>query len=147
MINCQEDLFREEYCKYRFKHGKRNIYKEVPVFSRSVDLVEYNAHTKEITAIEFKINDWKRALNQLLVVSPCFDYLVLCYPKPKTEKCLNQIRSSCIRRGVGLVLWDSKSNTFSNVCDAQGISALWDVQKLQIITYIKNQKAGKNHDR
>ena len=38
---------------------------EVPVFCRSVDLVKYNQKEQAITAVEFKTNNWKRALEQV----------------------------------------------------------------------------------
>lgn len=139
-MNNFEDLLRENYCQYRSKQGKRNLFKEIPVFSRSVDLVEYDTHLSKITAIEFKIKDWKRAINQLITVSPCFDYLVLCFPKPKTEKCLSSIKSKCSETGIGLITWESDNNVFTIECNPKEVDILWKVQKRQIISYIKEQR-------
>ena len=139
-MNNIEDLLRENYCQYRSKQGKRNLFKEIPVFSRSVDLVEYDTHLNKITAIEFKIKDWKRAINQLITVSPCFDYLVLCLPKPKTEKCLSNIKSKCSETGIGLITWESDNNVFTKECNPKEVDILWKVQKRQIINYIKEQR-------
>lgn len=140
MMNNIEDLLRENYCQYRLKQGKRNLFKEIPVFSRSVDLVEYDTHLNKITAIEFKIKDWKRAINQLITVSTCFDYLVLCLPKPKTEKCLSNIKSKCSEIGIGLITWESDNNVFTKECNPKEVDILWKVQKRQIISYIKEQR-------
>lgn len=79
MIEGLEEILRDNYCSFRRSHGKKKIYIEVPVFSRSVDLVEFDSHSRKITAVEFKISDWKRAIRQLSDISICFDYLILCY--------------------------------------------------------------------
>nr|MBQ4457048.1 hypothetical protein [Clostridia bacterium] len=137
---CIEDQLREEYCRFRAKRGKKNIFKEVPVFSRSVDLVEFDAHSRKITAVEFKVSDWKRAIKQLLEVAACFDYLVLCYPKPKTEECRNNIRSRCDELGIGLLLWDKNSGLFLCECKPASVFTIWKVQKKRVISYICNFK-------
>ena len=86
MNNQLEETLRDNFYIFR-RNEKRNILQiEVPVFSRSVDMVEYDSLNNTLTAIEFKISDWKRAISQLKNVEICFDYLVLCIPKPKTQK-------------------------------------------------------------
>lgn len=135
-----EEILRDKYCSYRRSHGKKNIYKEVPVFSRSVDLVEYDSHKKELTAVEFKIGDWKRAIRQLYEISTCFDFLVLCIPKPKTEKCLLNIKTNCSQMGLGLFVLDETTDSFLHVCEAVNLSDIWHVQKKQIINYLKEQE-------
>ena len=139
-----EEILRDRYCTYRRLHGKKKIYKEVPVFSRSVDFVEYDSHKKKLTAIEFKIKDWKRAIRQLNEISTCFDFLVLCIPKPKTEKCLLNIKDKCTQMGIGLFVWEEKTDSFSWVCEAMNLSDIWHIQKKQIINYLKEQEA--NHE-
>ncbi len=135
-----EEEFREEFCKYYSKNNKKELYKEVPVFSRSVDLVEYDTRKHKITAIEFKVKDWKRAIKQLLEVMSCFDYLVLCIPKPKTITCLDRIKKECVGNGIGLITWNPDSNTFYRECNPKNVRAVWNVQKKQIINYLKIQK-------
>ena len=41
-----------------------NVFTEVPVFCRSVDLVIQEQNTSLLTAIEFKLHDLKRAIAQ-----------------------------------------------------------------------------------
>lgn len=136
MMNNVEDILRDKYYKYRLKEKKTVLHDEVPVFSRSVDLVEFDAIRYLITAIEFKITDWKRAIMQLNEVAPCFDYLVLCFPKPKTERCLDVILKACIEKGIGLILWDRCTDSFLDVCPAQKSTSIWDNQKESIIEYV-----------
>lgn len=135
-----EEVLRENYCSYRRTRGKEKIYIEVPVFSRSVDLVEFDGHSRKITAVEFKINDWKRAIKQLSEISLCFDFLVLCVPKPKTSKCIENIKSSCAEKGMGLILWDQSDNSFTKICEPIEASDIWKEPKRQIIKYLKDKE-------
>lgn len=140
MTDGLEEVLRENYCSYRRTRGKKKIYIEVPVFSRSVDLVEFDGHSRKITAVEFKINDWKRAIKQLSEISLCFDFLVLCVPKPKTSKCIENIKSSCAEKGMGLILWDQSDNSFTKICEPIEASDIWKEPKRQIIKYLKDKE-------
>ena len=77
----QRELFLNSHNKIDEK-----LFCEIPVFCRSVDVVLYDKKNNTITAIEFKLNDWKRAVRQALSVAICFDYIEICVPLPKTEK-------------------------------------------------------------
>ena len=140
MNNQIEEILRNKFCLFRKDNASIEIYKEVPVYSRSVDLVEYNTKTKELTAIEFKINDWKRALQQLNCITMCFDYLVLCIPKPKTQKCILNIYEACKRNGIGLYLWDKENDVFTHDCIEINTKNIWEIQKQNIIKYLKIQE-------
>lgn len=140
MNNQQEEILRCKFCDEYSTTNDLRFYKEVPVFSRSVDLVQYNIVTDTITAIEFKIKDWKRAIQQLNNVEACFDYLVLCIPKPKTQKCINNIISVCYEKGIGLCCWESSSNVFSYECAPKKINEIWNVQRKRIISYLNEQE-------
>lgn len=126
----------EKFYQFRKKTSTAQLIKEVPVYSRSVDMVEYDAASKQLTAIEFKIHDWKRAINQLTSVAVCFDYLVLCIPKPKTERCSQTIENTCSTLGIGLFYWEPTNNSFVHVCKEQQTNQIWEVQKEQIIDYV-----------
>lgn len=133
-----EKILRDYYCSYRRARGKKKIYVEVPVFSRSVDLVEFDSHSRKITAVEFKISDWKRAIRQLSDISICFDYLILCVPKPKTDRCIENIKNTCLEKGMGLILWDQSDNSFTKICEAVESSDIWKEPKRQILKYLKD---------
>ncbi len=141
MIEGAEEILREKYCSYRRARGKKKIYIEVPVFSRSVDLVELDGRSRRITAVEFKINDWKRAIKQLSEISLCFDYLVLCVPMPKTDKCLEKIKDACVEKGVGLILWNQVDDSFVKICNPVEACDIWQEPKRQILKYLKERAA------
>ncbi len=135
-----EDILRDCFCDY--KRGEPGIITqtEVPVFTRSVDFVEYNVNTGELSAIEFKINDWKRAIAQLKNVEICFDYLILCIPKPKTKRSVENIINACSQDGIGLFLWDDINNTFSHTCIEKPRQDIWEIPKQHIINYISKME-------
>ena len=131
-----EAILSEKFFQFRKKTCNVQLVREVPVYSRSVDMVEYDTEKECLTAVEFKIHDWKRAIQQLISVAACFDYLVLCIPKPKTEQCSKNIENTCVSLGIGLFYWDSADDTFSHVCLEQQTNQIWKVQKEQIIDYM-----------
>ena len=82
-----------------FKTAK--LYKEVPVFSRCVDLVVLNGRN-QITAIEFKKEKWKDAIEQLLRVASSFNFLEMCIFEPSHTELKKEILSCCEELGVGV---------------------------------------------
>lgn len=137
-MNNLEEVLRESFCKYKSSAKNTKLYIEVPVFSRSVDLVELA--DEELYAIEFKIRDWKRALSQLKNVESCFDYLVLCIPKPKTEKCRRNIIMTCESLGIGLYFWDQQNDQFVHECQEKCVRDIWQIQKRQTLSYLEKQE-------
>ena len=98
-----EAELRSRFIKNIGNRDDIDVYIEVPVFCRSVDLVIQEKQNAEIFAIEFKLHDWKRAIQQAQSVGLCFDYLYICLPKPKTNSSASKISDTCISNGVGLI--------------------------------------------
>ena len=73
-----EAELRSRFIKNIGNRDDIDVYIEVPVFCRSVDLVIQEKENAEIFAIEFKLHDWKRAIQQAQSVGLCFDYLYIC---------------------------------------------------------------------
>ena len=122
-----------------FLNGVTNIsvYLEVPVFCRSVDLVLHDEKHKKLTAIEFKLHDWKKAIMQAQTVGICFDYLSICLPKPKTSNAVVKVTEACISNKVGLIFYDTLSERFETVVRSPMTSAVWKTQKEKIIKYLE----------
>ncbi len=120
------------------KHNTQCLYKEVPVFSRSVDLVKYDKNNKTMTAIEFKIHDWKKAIQQAIDVSMCFDYIAICIPKPKTLKCIKSIVEECKKFGIGIYMYDEQKLVFEHIIIEQKIFDIWKKQRTTILQYLED---------
>lgn len=139
MKKCEftEKELRERFIKIYSTTSGFIIHKEVPVFSRSVDLVIQETDTSSLTAIEFKIHDWKRAISQVQSVELCFDYLFICLPKPKTLIGYTKIVSACELNGIGLYFYDSIKNIFEKITEGIKSNTVWEAQKKQIISYLE----------
>lgn len=139
MKKCElsEAELRERFIEEYSMRSGLMFYKEVPVFSRSVDLVIQEIDTSLLTAIEFKINDWKRAILQIQGVGLCFDYLFICLPKPKTLSGCTKIISACELRGIGLYFYDYVENIFEKIIDGIKSTTIWEAQKRQVINYLE----------
>ncbi|MVB12313.1 hypothetical protein CAFE_30460 [Caprobacter fermentans] len=131
-----EEELRESFLK-SFKEKNQQLICEVPVFSRSIDVVKYNNISHEVSAIEFKLSDWKRAIKQALRVGICFDYLEICIPKPKTDRAINTVVNSCTEQGIGLYFYNYENDFFEYVLRPKHIEDVWTVQKASVINYIK----------
>jgi hypothetical protein len=123
-----------------FESEVDRFYCEVPVFCRSVDVVKYDSRTGSITAIEFKRDNWKRAIKQALSVSISFDYLEICIPMPKTEKTRAYIVDECTENGVGLYFYDesyvSTEEAFQKAVEPLRVLDAWQVQKTRVVQYV-----------
>lgn len=117
-----------------------DIYVEVPVFCRSVDLVLQKKRNAEIFAIEFKLHNWKRAIQQAQSVGLCFDYLYICLPKPKTDFSANKISDVCITNGVGLIFYDTELREFFKKVEAPRTADVWERERCRIVNYLEAKR-------
>lgn len=124
------------------KFNAIQLYTEVPVFARSVDLVALNVYEGSLSAIEFKLHDWKRAIEQVSNLSLCFDYLFICLPKPSSSKTVSRIKKACMVNGIGLLLYDEMLDQFESECDAKHNDSLWMIQKNQVRKYLEELPNG-----
>lgn len=123
--------------------GNQSWVTEVPVFSKSVDLVKTNITNNEVTAIEFKIGKWRKAIEQVIGVSIAFDYLEICLLEPKTEKCRNIIIQDCMDKGIGLYFVDYEKRHINHIVQPISRLTIWQRQKEQIIKYIQGRTSNE----
>lgn len=137
----REYSFSEMELRNRYINKKRvndvQLYTEVPVFSRSVDLVTLNVYEGSLSAIEFKLHDWKRAIQQVSTLSLCFDYLFICLPAPSCIKTVSKIKNACITNGIGLLLYNESLDLFELKCEAKKSDSIWIIQKNQVKKYLE----------
>jgi hypothetical protein len=91
--------------RYLTKKGYRTAV-EVPFLSRSIDIV-YRTRTGEIVAIEVKMTDWKRALNQAKYCLLGASRVYICLPE---RTLMENTRSKIRSMGIGLIHADRPSN-------------------------------------
>jgi hypothetical protein len=91
-------------------------YYEVACFHRSIDILLVHP-SGNIVAIEAKISDWKKALHQANTYSLLADYSYILMPQKK--KLNPEFIIKLGKHGIGLMLYDSDSNTLKIVKDAK----------------------------
>jgi hypothetical protein len=113
-----------------------SLFQEVPVFSRSVDLVSHDMQNQTISAIEFKTTNWKRAIQQVQEVSLSFDFLEICIIEPKTCETIQKVVNDCKEKGIGLYFFNQDDGSFIKYLESQKVERIWELQKKSIIRYI-----------
>ena len=142
-----ENELRALYIDFRSNNSKVQLFYEVPVLSRSVDLVEFQTMKRTITAIEFKLHDWKRAIEQAQMVSMAFDFIYICIPKPKTNHTFTQIQEACKSKNVGLIVYDEIVKEFETLIACSTDHAIWNTQKEIVVNMLEEkvyESANKN---
>ncbi|WP_342276290.1 hypothetical protein [Spiroplasma endosymbiont of Nebria brevicollis] len=92
---------REAYFK---KFNNIDTYKtEVPVYSRSVDAVILDKKCSNLSAIEFKLTNWKKVIEQAQNIKTAFDYISICLMEPKRNNTKLLIIEECKKYGIGLI--------------------------------------------
>jgi hypothetical protein len=90
-------------CSY-FKSCYQQVFLEVPVFAGSADMIIVDKIG--IIAIEFKINNWQRAVNQAHKHLLAVDYAYICIPMPKTVETRARIEEAVVNSGLGLFYYN-----------------------------------------
>jgi hypothetical protein len=123
-------------------NDRGDLYCEVPVFSRSIDLVRLDGIQQSITAIEFKKHNWKCAIKQAKKVSISFDFLEICVIEPKTIELKFRIIDECQQNGIGLCFYNYQDKEFYYELLPKRVDRTWDVQKQHVLEYLR--KVAKN---
>lgn len=117
-----------------------DVFIEVPAFCRSVDLVIEDKKNSKISAVEFKLHDWRRALQQVQTVGICFDYLYICLPRPKTNDSIVKISEACDSVGVGLIFYEVETKLFVLQIAAKKTFEVWDRERHRIVEYLEARR-------
>lgn len=86
--------------QYAQRKGYRLQKTEMPFYSYRIDLYGYSRQTKSTIAIELKLTNWKRALEQALVYQLCSDFVFIALPRPST---LRVPVDHLVGQGIGLI--------------------------------------------
>lgn len=98
-----------ELCKPVMRYFKNKSFTsqkvEAEFFERRIDLYAFSKKLNQSVAVELKLSNWKKALNQALIYQLCSDYVYLAMP----TTAMNSIEISKIKSyGVGIIaVYDS----------------------------------------
>ena len=104
-INYSEQTMVTEFCNTYLSNKQIRFSVEVPFFDKSIDLV-YLVNNKYY-AIEFKLNNWKKAIEQAKNHMIGADYIYICLPSNKKYN-ENELENELKKNNCGLLLFDVK---------------------------------------
>lgn len=110
---------------------------EVPVLLKFVDLVVYDGRT--ITAMEFKLDDWRKAIKQVTAYSASFDKLAICIMRPVTQKTISDVTNVCANKGIGLYFtyFEEEGKLFcEQIIESKPVERIWRFQRDSVIKQI-----------
>jgi len=79
------------------------VYEEVKIFTRAIDIVLQKEN--QIISIEFKLNNWQKAFEQISDYQIVSDYSYLCTPKKNLR---NSTLEQISNLGIGLLSYDDE---------------------------------------
>lgn len=113
------------YNKLKKNRGFREIVLEVPYMSRCIDMILVENDYK-IVSIEFKIKNWRKALEQAKDHNLGADKSYVCIPK--TQKEVSQkLTKELKKHGIGLFLYNcSKDYPFEEIVSPELCDYKWE---------------------
>lgn len=83
---------------FKPKYGRHRL--ELQFYEHRIDLYGYSVETDCTVAVELKLRNWRRALEQALVYQLCSDYVFIAVPATTAKRIdLQELRS----HGIGLL--------------------------------------------
>jgi len=122
-----------------FKKMGFKIYTEVPIFSASADMVIID-DDNNIEVIEFKLNNWKKAIQQVKKHSIAVDQMSICILKPKLKETQQQIERFCKQERIGL--YYSADSSIEKIIISPKCNRVWEVEKERLFAFIANGDLG-----
>ena len=111
------------------------IYEEVGLFNRNIDMVILSGEI--IHSIEFKLHDWRKALEQAEDYRLASDYSYICMPERKVSE---TFKSPLIKNGIGLILYNKKDDKIKTVVSPVLSNKKINFYKKQLVSKILSNK-------
>ena len=108
---------------------------QVPLHNRVVDLVMINQEGS-LVGIEFKLKNWKRALEQASLNSSSFDFVYVCLPGGKY---LDKLKKDAEELGVGVMVYDDSIDTIKVELKAKKIMRQWKPNIKYLRDYLESR--------
>lgn len=121
-----------------FQLNKKKAFLEIPFMSRIIDLVLLE--NEYIVTIEFKIKDWRKAINQMLEHRIASDLCALCMPQERVSNSkLNMIKNELSIYGFGFYIWNEKDKNLTTVLKGQKNYTISEIASNKLLENIKEQ--------
>ena len=105
-------FLEKEYSNYKW---------QVPIYNRVVDLAAIDKNGN-LVGIEYKLSNWKRALQQANAHRNTFDYMYVCVPGGNY---VDDLKSSAQEMGIGVMIYDESNETIAVDLNAEKQTLHW----------------------
>jgi len=96
----KESQLLQPVANFATRCGFRLQTAELPFYEYRIDLYGFSKRKDVTVAIELKLNDWRRALEQAMLYQLCSDLVYIALPEPSAKRVdLAELR----KNGVGLL--------------------------------------------
>jgi hypothetical protein len=103
----EAEMVNDCYKKLKLHKNYKEIILEVPYLSRCIDMVLVD-NKDSIISIEFKLKNWRKAVQQAKDHKLGSDKAYICLPKPK--KISDQLVDSCRDNGIGIFFYNENND-------------------------------------
>lgn len=105
---------------------------EVPLLGHSIDLVYlWGEH---LCSVEFKLSNWRRALQQAIAHQLGADYAFICLPERSIP---NEMETLLNEHGVGLLFFQPDGPTpWREMLPARASSRTWNPARVKVLTVL-----------
>lgn len=128
----QVELGANWFCSMGYR-----AYKEVPVFSSSLDLLLVD-QTNTYHGVEFKLLNWKRVIQQAVKHRIVLDYVSIFLNTPKQNQTIERIVQECKANGLGLYFLETDGSITQSLKPTK--NKIWQVEKERIAQYLKGKR-------
>lgn len=128
----EQEMVEDVHRRLKGKHIQ--AYREVSFLSRSIDLLL--CQDDEITAIEFKLRDWRKGIRQAEECLIGADFAYVCLPKRKKPR-NGYLTRAFLRTGIGLFTFEPEGDSpLIKVIPARKSNLLWEPWKRRLLAKI-----------
>ena len=97
---CKESQLLKPVAKFAQREGFCLQKHELPFYEYRIDLYGFCAHENSTIAVELKLTNWRRALEQAMLYQLCSDYVYIAMP----ERSVGRVdRAELMSEGIGLI--------------------------------------------
>lgn len=120
-MSSQTELELENLVTEKIKNNFTYYLNQVPIQNRIVDLAAIDKDDC-LVGIEFKLKNWKRALEQAYTNRFSFNFLFICMPAKNYNP---NLLLEAEKKGIGIIIFDSQNDDVKMILQPVKIETLW----------------------